>query len=290
MQQESIAKVVAGISRVWSRRTIVILALAASGFLPLPAASETELALRTDLKAPFEQQKVKGVIVIFDSATGKAQTNDIERAKKQYIPASTFKIPNSLIGLNVGAVKGIDEVLPYGGKPQPFKEWEKDMNLRDAIKVSNVAVYQELARRIGLERMQGALRELGYGNMEAGPVVDQFWLSGPLKISALEQTQFLAKLVSGSLPVSPKAVSDVKEITLLEKSAAVALHAKTGWCIAYRPGPDLGWWVGWVEDTATGRVVTFALNIDMAGKVDIAKRQIIGKACLKLAGVVLPGE
>lgn len=290
MQQERTAKVVAGISRIWSRRTVVTLALAAAGFLPLLAASESELTVRADLKAPFDQQKAKGVIVIFDPATGTALTNDLERAKKQYIPASTFKIPNSLIGLNVGAVQGIDEVLPYGGKPQHFKEWEQDMNLRDAIKVSNVAVYQELARRVGLERMQGALRELRYGNMEAGPVVDQFWLSGPLKISALEQTQFLAKLVSEGLPVSKKAVSDVKEITLLEKSAAVALHAKTGWCIAYRPDPDLGWWVGWVEEASSGKVVTFALNIDMAGKADIAKRQIIGKACLKIAGVVLPGE
>lgn len=266
------------------------LALAASGLLALPAASGTELEVRAELKVPFEQQKVKGGIVIYDPATGKALTNDPERARERYIPASTFKIANSLIGLNVGAVKGIDEVLPYGGKPQPFKEWEQDMNLRDAIKVSNVAVYQELARRIGLERMQGAMRELRYGNMEAGPVVDQFWLSGPLKISALEQTLFLAKLASGSLPVSQKAVADVKEITLLEKSTAAALHAKTGWCIAYRPGPDLGWWVGWIEEGASGKVVTFALNIDMAGKADIAKRQIIGKACLKIAGVMLPGE
>jgi beta-lactamase class D len=290
MQHKSIDDIATGISRIWSRRTVVALALAASGSLALRAASESDVEVRADLKVPFEQQHVKGVIVICDSATGKVLTNDSERARKQYIPASTFKIPNSLIGLNVGAVKGIDEVLPYGGKPQHFKEWEQDMNLREAIKVSNVAVYQELARRIGVERMQGALRDLRYGNMEAGPVVDQFWLSGPLKISALEQTQFLARLASGSLPVSKQAGADVKEITVLEKSAAAALHAKTGWCIAYRPGPDLGWWVGWVEEVSSGKVVTFALNIDMAGKADIAKRQIIGKACLKIAGVVLPGE
>lgn len=290
MEHEIAAGVVTGMVRTWSRRTVVALALGASGLLALPAAGETGMEVRTELKVPFEQQKVNGVMVILDLATGKVLTNDSERARKQYIPASTFKIPNSLIGLNVGAVKGIDEVLPYGGKPQPFKEWEKDMNLRDAIKVSNVAVYQELARRIGVKRMQGALRDLDYGNRETGPVVDQFWLSGPLKISALEQTQFLAKLVAGSLPVSKKAVADVREITVLEKSATVALHAKTGWCIAYRPGPDLGWWVGWVEEVASGKKVTFALNIDMAGKADIAKRQIIGKACLKIAGVRLPDE
>ena len=32
------------------------------------------------------------------------------------------------------------------------------MSLRDAIKASNVPVYQELARRIGLERMRANVR------------------------------------------------------------------------------------------------------------------------------------
>ena len=56
-------------------------------------------------------------------------------------------------------MKSVDEVLPYGGKPQPRKEWERDMGLREAIKMSNVPIYQELARRIGIVRMrEGKLR------------------------------------------------------------------------------------------------------------------------------------
>ena len=82
--------------------------------------------------------------------------SDEARAKKRFTPASTFKIANSLIGLDVSAVKSVDEVLPYGGKPQRIKEWERDMGLREAIKMSNVAIYQELARRIGIERMRKA--------------------------------------------------------------------------------------------------------------------------------------
>ena len=71
------------------------------------------------------------------------------------------KVANSLIGLSTGAVRSADEVLPYGGKPQRFKAWEHDMSLRDAIKASNVPVYQELARRIGLERMRANVSRLG---------------------------------------------------------------------------------------------------------------------------------
>src|SRR5690606_10185028 len=116
-----------------------------------------------------------------------------------FVPASTFKIPNTLIGLATGAVKSVDEIFPYGGQPQPFKTWEKDMGLREAITLSNVPVYQELARRIGLERMQLNLLNMDFGNNEIGTVVDRFWLDGPLKISAVEQTRFLAKLAQGQL-------------------------------------------------------------------------------------------
>src|SRR5690606_38824824 len=118
-----------------------------------------------------------------------------------------FKIPNTLIGLSVGAVSSVDEVLPYGGKPQPFKAWERDMSLRDAISASNVAIYRELARRIGLERMRDHVARIDYGSAEIGTKVDDFWLSGPLKISAVEQTLFLASLADSALPF-PKGVQE----------------------------------------------------------------------------------
>ncbi len=66
------------------------------------------------------------------------------------MPASTFKIANTLIGLDQGAAKDVHEVVGFRGQPQPVKEWERDMSLRDAIAMSNVAIYQALARRVGL--------------------------------------------------------------------------------------------------------------------------------------------
>ena len=160
-------------------------------------------------------------------------------------PASTFKIANSLIGLDVGAVKNVDEVLPYGGKPQRIKEWERDMGLRDAIKMSNVPIYQELARRIGIERMREGVKKLGYGNMEIGNVVDRFWLDGPLAISAVEQTEFLHRLINGSLPINPEAVRAVKEITFLEKTDPMSCMARP--VVGGPTPPQIGWWVGWIE-------------------------------------------
>ncbi len=60
-----------------------------------------------------------------------------------------------------------------------MKEWEHDMGLRDAIKISNVPIYQELARRIGLERMKAGVEKLDYGNKDIGEVVRSILASRP---------------------------------------------------------------------------------------------------------------
>jgi beta-lactamase class D len=226
----------------------------------------------------FKANDIVGTFVLLDREKNTMLVWNEARARQRFIPASTFKIANSLIGLDVGAVKDVDEVLPYGGKPQPRKEWEEDMGLRKAIKISNVAIYQELARRIGLERMREGVKKLSCGNMQIGDVVDQFWLRGPLEISAVEEVEFLERLTSDKLPIKAEAVRAVKEITLVEKTDSYELHAKTGW--AY--DEKLGWWVGWV--VRDGNVYPFALNIDLKNDADTEKRIPIGRECLKALG------
>lgn len=230
-----------------------------------------------ELGAIFHREGLTGTFVLLDAANDTVFVSNKARAEQRFFPASTFKIANSLIGLDTGAVKSVDEVLPYGGKPQRLKAWERDMNLRDAIKVSNVPVYQELARRVGLERMRAGVKNLGYGNMEIGNVVDRFWLDGPLAISAVEQTEFLGRLAEGKLPVKEEAMRAVKEITLLEKTKTYELHGKTGWLLEAKR--QIGWWVGWVA--REGRIYPFALNIDMTKDEDATKRVPIGRECLR---------
>ena len=230
----------------------------------------------------FDQAGLEGTFVLYDIAIERFSGHDRERAEKRFIPASTFKIANSLIGLSVGAVESVDEVLPYGGAPQRFKEWEQDMGLRTAIRVSNVPVYQELARRIGLERMRAGIDKLGYGNSEIGDVVDRFWLVGPLQISAVEQVQFLARLAEDALPIPKPVTAQVREIAQLEKGDGWVLYGKTGWADTYEP--DVGWWVGWVQKG--DRVYAFALNIDMPDEGDARKRVALGKESLRVLGVL----
>jgi beta-lactamase class D len=230
----------------------------------------------------FNNVSVHGTFVLYDVTAQRFIGHDRTRAEKRFIPASTFKIPNTLIGLSVGAVKSVDEVLPYGGNPQPFKAWERDMSLREAIAMSNVAIYRELARRIGLDRMRENVSKLGYGNADIGASVDTFWLRGPLRISAVEQTQFLAKLAQEALPYPQALQAKVREIIVVEKGANWTLYGKTGWENA--PGPGVGWWVGWVQKDKG--IYAFALNIDMQTASDTSKRVELGKASLAALGIL----
>jgi len=246
------------------------------------APNSFESKSNPELSRLFSEAGVDGTFVLYDVSAERFTIHDQARAGRRFIPASTFKIPNSLIGLSTGVVGDVEELIPYGGKPQFLKVWEQDMGLRDAIKVSNVPVYQELARRIGLKRMNEYLALMDYGNKNTGTIVDMFWLQGPLKISALEQSRFLARLALGELPLSVGVQQSVREIVRLDQGQDWVLYAKTGWTTT--PTPDLGWWVGWVVKDK--QIFSFALNIDMPDKTYSAKRKELGKASLKILSVI----
>ena len=158
-----------------------VLALAVASPLLVGAAQAEDMQERPDLVSVFQEQGLAGTFVLFEAAADRMTVVDRQRAETRYAPASTFKIANSLIALETGVVQDENEIVPYGGKPQPIKAWEKDMSLREAIKVSNVPVYQEIARRVGLARYEHWLARLDYGNRQPGAVVDRFWLDGPAR-------------------------------------------------------------------------------------------------------------
>lgn len=232
--------------------------------------------------ALFSDAGVQGTFVLYDPAEDRLVGHDEARARERYVPASTFKLVNALIGLTGGYVQDLEEVLPYGGEPQPFKAWERDMNLREAFPASNVPVFQGLARRIGIETMQRDVARLEYGNARIGHVIDRFWLDGPLEISGVEQVHFLARLAAGQLPFPPGAQQAVREIACIERGDGWTLFGKTGWANPGQAG--LGWWVGWVQTPE--RVHAFALNMDMQSIEDAPRRIELGRASLNALGVL----
>lgn len=245
-----------------------------------PPARAQSVVERPDLQPLFAKHGTPGTFVLLDIAGERLTVVDRDRAERRYVPASTFKIANGLIALETGVVAGPDEVIPYGGEPQNVKAWEQDMALGEAISVSNVAVFQEIARRVGVERMQAMIDRLNYGNRRLGDVIDRFWLDGPLEICATEQAQFLAALAQRRLDLSARSQETMRDLLKLEQRGDATLYGKTGWYAGAKP--DIGWLVGWVERGGTVR--SFALNIDVTKPGDEKKRLPLGKALLSALG------
>lgn len=194
---------------------------------------------------------------------------DKERCKQYFLPASTYKILNSLIALETGAIKDENEVIPWDSVNRQYDKWNMDQTLRTAIKYSAVWAYQELARRIGEKRMQFYIDTVKYGNCNISGGVDQFWLNGTLRISPLEQVEFLKRLYSDDLPFSKGNLDIVKDIMINDKTAGYILRSKTGWA------ENIGWYVGYLEEGEG--VYFFANNIIIVNEEDAKARTEIVK-------------
>jgi beta-lactamase class D len=230
---------------------------------------------RPDWAQFFEEFKAQGTIIVVDE---RAESNttwiyDESRAGKRYSPASTFKIPHTLFALDAGLVRDEFDVIRWDGVTRPTETWNRNQNLRSAMRNSVVWVYQKFARALGEEQERRYLRKINYGN--ADPTgADPFWVEGNLQITAQEQIVFLGRLYRNELPFRVEHQRLVKDIMITEAGREWILRAKTGW------SGTVGWWVGWVE-WPSGPVF-FALNIDTPHRLDdLRKRQDIVRSILR---------
>ncbi len=235
------------------------------------------------LEQLFSDHRSNGTLLIKSKRTGKVWTHNADRAAQRFVPASTFKIPNTLIALDAGAATSADQMFKWDGVIRWLNKWNQDLTLKRAFRLSSVPVYQRLARKIGLEKMKAELSRIGYGNQQLGTQIDRFWLSGPLRISATEQIDLMQRIESGSLRDFSTRHMEILKIVMREKRGKDwTLFGKTGWATAHNP--DIGWYVGWLE-TANDRLY-FALNMDMIRKGQrTVRRKIVVEALRTITGL-----
>ena len=229
----------------------------------------------------FEQAKAQAVFITYDGNQINRYGNDLTRANTQYIPASTFKMLNALIGLQHHKATAT-EVFKWHGEKRLFPSWEKDMTLGEAMQASAVPVYQELARRIGLELMQKEVKRIGFGNANIGKQVDNFWLVGPLKITPEQEAKFAYQLAMKTLPFDLSVQQQVIDMLYVESRSGAKLYAKSGWGMDVEP--QVGWYTGWVEQP-NGKVTAFALNMQMNKDDNPAQRKQLSLDVLDKLGL-----
>jgi beta-lactamase class D len=269
-------------------RRHVLSALAGSAMLPsrgfanvAPPRSE----IRESLARRFTDAGTEGTFVGYKVDDYLVVASDGNRSGEAKLPASTFKIPNSLIALETGVVGDPDkDVFKWDGVTRNIEAWNRDHTLRSAIAASAVPVYQEIARRIGSERMQKYLDLLEYGNRDIGGGIDQFWLTGDLRIDPIQQVDFIDRLRRGALPVGKRSQEQVADILPVTRVGDSVIRAKSGLLGAEIGKPTLGWLVGWAEKGSASTV--FALNLDVREPRHIADRMNLTQACLADIGAI----
>lgn len=228
---------------------------------------------------------VEGGFVLLDGQTGQMTRYNPQRVRTRYLPASTFKIPHSLIALDSAVAGGPDFALAWDAVSAPRQawwpaSWARDHTLRTALPNSVVWYYQLLARRIGPQRMQTYLERFDYGNRNIAGGIDRFWLTGGLRISPEEQVEFLRRFYFGELGVSARSTEIVKSLLILEKTASYRLSGKTGWAgFGDLTAPQTGWLIGYLERDR--RVYFFATHIDILRDNDAKARLAITKSVLR---------
>ncbi len=229
-----------------------------------------DVAIERRVLSEFQQildsSNVDGSILIYNSQAAIFYSNDFQWAGQGKLPASTFKIPNSIIALETNVVENDSTLFIWNGEKRNLSIWEQDLLFKDAFRFSCVPCYQDIAREIGEKRMKEYLSKLIYGNMVFDSTnIDLFWLVGDSKINQFQQIDFLSRLYNSKLPITEKTDKIMKRLMILDKNQSYCLSGKTGWSV--RNNHNNGWFVGYLE--IKEKVYFFAVNIDPKEKFNM---------------------
>ena len=273
------------------RHALGLLAAAAFPRSALAHVAPQRSEIRDSLAKRFADVGTVGTFVGYKTDDYLIIASDATRSGEAILPASTYKIPNSVIALETGVVGDPDkDVFKWDGVTRAYPAWNKDHTMRSAIAASAVPVYQEIARRIGQERMQKYVNEFDYGNKNIGGGIDRFWLTGDLRIDPIQQIDFLDRLRRGVLPVSKRSQELTCDILPVEKAGEAIIRSKSGLVgvddrtAAGGGRPSIGWLVGWVEKGSAQTV--FALNLDIREPRHIAARMPLAQQLLGDIGAI----
>jgi beta-lactamase class D len=236
----------------------VISALALSVFA-FQGCTVNNVDIDKSLKKYFDAQQAEGCFGMFDNSRGRFTIYNLDRFKKPYSPASTFKIVNALVALQTGRLANDSTILPWDGVSRERTEWNRDLSLFEAFRVSSLPHFQEIARRIGRDTMRYWLDTLKYGNMKMGATVDAFWVDQSLLITPDEQLGLVKRLYFRQLPFRASVQENVKKMMIRENNTIYQLAYKTGMGQT-GDGKPMGWMVGWIEENR--HVYPFVLNLE----------------------------
>jgi len=243
--------------------------------------------VKQEFQSIIDSSRLIGSILIYDSQKNIYYSNSFKWSNQGQLPASTFKIPNSIIALETGVVENDSTLFKWNGEKRWLKKWEQDLIFKDAFHFSCVPCYQEIARKIGEKRMKEYLSKLDYGNIILdSTTIDVFWLEGDSHISQFQQIDFIKRFYESKLPISERTEKIMKRLMVIEKNDNYSISGKTGW--STNNDKNNGWFVGLVE--RDNQVYYFATNVEPQKQFNMDQFSVIRTkitySALKKLGII----
>ena len=287
-----------------TRTTLAVIAVFAGALAGCSPGKTPKLPLKLPAApaGPFDRDKLEsaidasfggtGTCVILDDTASGAEVyryNSNAVCTNPLPPCSTFKIANSLIGLDAGTVTP-QTVFKWDHTPQPVKSWEQDADMKTAFKESMVWWYQRVAKMLGKGVYVDRLRAFDYGNKTPDGPLTTFWLGpaadGALGISTRQQAEFLHRMESGKLPVKPDSLAYVQSIMVDEIRGGATMSGKTGSCATLADGTrQVGWWVGRLKTAKQDYVFAASVETNSDNALPGREVQVRVKSAFSKAGL-----
>ena len=252
---------------------------------------------RPDLQHVFAAHNVDGAFLVYDLTANRYTAYQPDEGRRGTLPGSTFKIVNTLIGLETGHLTSPETAIGWDGVSRNIPGWNQSHTLESAFRRSVMPYFQELARRIGVADMRAFLEHIDYGKMAVSrSTLDRFWLTGNSSVSLFDQVRFLTSVLNGTAPFSAENRAVLRFLMRADATPEYKLFVKTGWVGFGRdegvPAPkeliDLGWCVGYLE-RADGHQFIFATRLSSPAPVPDHwpdARKLVTLDCLKNLGII----
>lgn len=190
-----------------------------------------------DLNTYFDNYE--GCFVLYDICNDKYIIYNKDMAEKRVSPDSTYKIALALNGLEEGIITTEENEMKWDGIENSFNEWNKNHNLNSAMKYSVNWYFQNIDSKIGKGKISDYLNKISYGNKQIGFDIKNYWLENSLKISPVEQVEFLKRLYKNEFDF------DIKNVNAVLNSIRISdnFYGKTGTGMINGKTVN-GWFVG----------------------------------------------
>ncbi|NMF00917.1 BlaR1 family beta-lactam sensor/signal transducer [Aneurinibacillus aneurinilyticus] len=232
----------------------------------------------------------EGSFVLYNLKADQYSIYNENKSKLRVSPDSTYKIFSALFGLESNVITNENSTIKWNGIKYPYVSWNMNQNLSTAMKNSVTWYFQDLDKRINLDKMQAYLNQIGYGNCNLSGGIGQYWIESSLKVSPVEQVQLLKAFYTNQFGFEEKNVRTVKDAIILEEKDGVRLSGKTGTGSVNNKNIN-GWFIGYVE--IKDNTYFFATNIQNEGNTNGSKAAEITLSILRDKGIYysyLPGN